>query len=196
MDKAMKRILPVFYGVCGSLFAALAFAEEAAEGHEEAITFMGDWLPRLVNFGIIAVAVVYFMRKPARDFFRNRTAEIAKNMQESAEAREQATAALAEMERKVKELQSELTKLVAEAEARGEKDRQALVDEGKKVVQDVQQQVKQGVDIEVRKAKAALATEAALLSIELAEGKIKSTISGQDHERIVKDYVANVGGKA
>ena len=33
---------------------------------------MGDWLPRLVNFAIIAGVVVYFTRKPIRDFFKNR----------------------------------------------------------------------------------------------------------------------------
>jgi F-type H+-transporting ATPase subunit b len=177
------------------MFATLAFAEEAGhEGHEE-ITFMGDWLPRLVNFGIIAAVVIYFMRKPVRDFFANRTAEIAKAMQESREARERAAAALAEMEHKIKELEAETAKMVADAKERGEKDRQALIDEGRKVAADVQAQVKQGIDIEVQKAKASLAEEASLLSVDLAEGKIRKTISPQDHERIVKEYISKVGGK-
>ena len=85
----------------------LPFASEAAEGADEAMTFMGDWLPRLVNFAIIAGVVVYFMRKPAQDFFKNRSAEIAKALQESKEARERAVAALAEMERKIKDLEAE-----------------------------------------------------------------------------------------
>jgi F0F1-type ATP synthase membrane subunit b/b' len=59
----------------------------------------------------------------------------------------------------------------------------------------VQAQVKQGIDIEVQKAKAALAVEASLLSVDLAEGKIRKTISPQDHERIVKEYISKVGGK-
>lgn len=179
------------------LFTAIAFAEEAAHGgHEEAMTFMGDWLPRLVNFGIIAAVVVYFMRKPVRDFFAGRTAEIAKAILDSKETRERATAALAEMERKAKELEAETGRMVAEAQARGEKDRQTLVEEGRKVAQDVQAQVKQGIEIEVQKAKTALAVEASLLSLDLAEGKIKEKISGQDHERIVKEYIAKVGGRA
>lgn len=177
------------------MFAAIAFAEEAGhEGHEE-ITFMGDWLPRLVNFAIIAAVVIYFMRKPVRDFFKNRSAEIAKAMRESQEARERAAAALAEMERKIKELEAETARMVADAKERGEKDRQALVDEGKKVAADVQAQVKQGIDIEVQKAKAALEVEAAQLSVDLAEGKIKKTINDQDQERIVKEYISKVGGK-
>lgn len=177
------------------MFAAIAFAEEAGhEGHEE-ITFVGDWLPRLVNFAIIAAVVIYFMKKPVRDFFKNRSAEIAKAMRESQEARERAEAALAEMERKIKELEAETARMVSDAKERGEKDRQALLDEGRKVAADVQAQVKQGVDIEVQKAKAALAVEAAQLSVDLAEGKIKKTINTQDHERIVKEYISKVGGK-
>jgi len=194
--KSIKKILGTASCLAGTfLFAAIAFAEEAAhEGHEE-ITFMGDWLPRLVNFAIIAAVVIYFMRKPVRDFFANRSAEIAKAMQESKDARERAAAALVEMERKIKELEAETARMVADAKERGEKDRQALIEEGRKVAAEVQAQVKQGIDIEVQKAKASLAVEASLLSVDLAEGKIKKTISPQDHERIVKEYISKVGGK-
>lgn len=177
------------------MVAAVAFAEESGHGGEEAITFMGDWLPRLVNFAIIAGVVVYFMRKPFRDFFANRSAEIEKAMHDSRETRERAVFALAEVERKVKELEAEAALLVADAQSRGEKDRQALLEEGRKVSQEIQAQVKQGIELEVQKAKAALAAEAALLSLDLAEGRIKEKISSQDHERIVKEYVAKVGGK-
>ena len=51
-----------------------------------------------------------------------------------------------------------------------EKDKQALIEEGRKVAQDVQAQVKQGIDIELQKAKTTLAAEASLLSLDLAEG--------------------------
>ena len=192
----MKKIIGITYTLAGTfLLAATAFAEEAAEGGHETMTFMGDWLPRIVNFAIIAGVLVYFGRIPIRDFFKNRSIEIAKAMQESKEARDRAVAALAEMERKLKELEAETGRLIADAQARGEKDRQALVEEGKKVVADVQAQVKQGIDIEVQKAKDALAIEAALLSIDLAEGRIKEKINNQDHERIVKEYISKVGGK-
>jgi F-type H+-transporting ATPase subunit b len=179
------------------LLATIAFAEEAAEGgHEEAMTFMGDWLPRLVNFAIIASVVVYFSRKPIRDFFANRSAEIAKAMQDSREARERAVAALADLEQKVKEMEAETGRMVADAQARGEKDKKALVEEGRKVAQDVQAQVKQGIDMELHKAKTALAAEASLLALDLAEGGIKQKINSQDHERIVKEYITKVGGRA
>jgi F-type H+-transporting ATPase subunit b len=172
-----------------------AFAMSSGGGHAE-FTFMTDWLPRLVNFSIIAVVVVYFGRKPIRDFFKNRSVEIARAMQESQEAREKAVADLADMERKIKELEIETKKLIADAKARGEKDKQALLDEGKKLAEDIQHQVKQGIDMELRKAKSALATEASLLSLELAENKIKDNIGAKDQQRIVKEYISSVGGKA
>src|SRR5574341_1275991 len=151
--KSLKKIIATASCAAGTfMFAAIAFAEEAAHGGHEEITFMGDWLPRLVNFAIIATVVVYFTRKPIRDFFAARSADIAKAMQ-------------------------------------------ALVEEGKKVAQEVQQQVKMGIDIEVQKARTALAVEASLLSLDLAEGRIKEKISGQDHERIVKEYITKVGGR-
>jgi F-type H+-transporting ATPase subunit b len=193
----MKKITPLLMGIIAVVInIGVAFAEEAANEGHEAITFIGDWLPRLVNFVIIASVVVYFSRKPIRDFFANRSAEIAKAMQDSREARERSVAALADMERKIKEMEAETGRMVADAQSRGEKDRQALIDEGRKVAQDIQAQVKQGIDVELHKAKAALAAEASILSLDLAEGRIKEKISGQDHERIVKDYISKVGGRA
>ncbi len=196
LDTMIKKVMPFLSSVLVTLHAALVFAEnEAHGGHEEAITFMGDWLPRIVNFAIISVVLVIFLRKPIRDAFKSRTAEIAKSIEESRQARERAVAALVEMERKIKDLEAETNRLIADAQARGEKDKQSLLEEGRKIAQDVQAQVKQGIDIEVQKAKTALAIEASLLSIDLAEGRIKEKISGQDHERIVKEYIAKVGGK-
>ncbi len=191
----MKKVMPLLAALFPMLLTSVVVASEAAEGAHETITFMGDWLPRLVNFAIIAGAVVYFMRKPAQDFFKNRTAEIAKALQESKEARERAAAAFAEMERKIKDLKTETTRMVAEAQARSEKDKHALIEEGRKVAQDVQAQVKQGIAIELQKARTMLATEASLLSLDLAEGLINEKISSKDHERIVKEYISNVGGR-
>ena len=192
----MNKLKAIIIGSIASLGAAVAFASEAAEGGHEAITFMGDWLPRLVNFAIIAFVVVYFMRKPAADFFKNRTAEMARSLEEAKAARERAARDLAEMERKMKDLEAETNRMVEDAKARGEKDKAALVEEGRKVAAEVQAQVKAGIEIEVQKARTGLAAEAALLAVELAEGNIKKNISKQDHERILKDYITKVGGKA
>jgi len=195
--KSLKKNIQMISCFMGSvIIPAVVFAEEAAHGGHEEITFMGDWLPRLVNFAIIASVVVYFARKPIRDFFASRSAEIAKAMQDSNEARERAVAALADLERKIKEMEAETGRMVADAQARGEKDKKALVEEGRKVAQDVQVQVKQGIDSELSKAKTALATEASLLALDLAEGRIKQKINNQDHERIVKEYITKVGGRA
>jgi F-type H+-transporting ATPase subunit b len=192
----MKKSLfiSIATGIMGVVIAAAVFASEGGHGAEE-YTFMGDWLPRLVNFAIIVGALVYFLRKPVRDMFKNRTAEIAKAMEESRDARERAVAALAEMERKAREMDAETRAMIADAQVRGEKDKQALIEEGRNIVRDIQAQVKIGADIEVQKAKADLAIEASRLAVDLAEGKIKDTLTSQDHERIVKDYITSVGGR-
>jgi F-type H+-transporting ATPase subunit b len=190
-----KKIIPFFYGLAGTLTAALAFAETEGHGGEEANTFLGDWLPRIINFAVLAAVLVYFARKPIRDFFTSRTAAIAKSMEDSREARELALNALADMERKVKEIGAETDRMIEDARMRGEHDKQVIMEESRKIVQDIQAQVKSTIDIEVQKAKDSLAVEAALLSIDLAEGRIKDRMSDEDRERILKDYINKVGGK-
>jgi len=190
----MKNKTTVSLVVAGVMTAAAAFASSGG-GHSEEITFMGDWFPRLVNFAIISAVLVYFLRKPTRDFFKSRTAEIERSLRESQEARDKALAALADVERKLRDLEGETKNLIAEAQTRGEKDKQALVAEGRKVAADIQAQVTSGIEIETAKAKADLAVEASLLAVDLAEGRIKSSINKQDHERIVKEYISKVGGR-
>ena len=189
-----NSIRAALVSMAGMLLAATASASSGG-GHSEEITFMGDWFPRLVNFAIISIVLVYFLRKPTRDFFKNRSAEIERSMQESREARERAVAALSEMERKVRELEAEMKNMVAEAQARGEKDKAALLEEGRKAARDIEAQVKTGIEIEVTKARADLAREAAHLAVDLAQGKVTSSINKQDHERIVKEYITKVGGR-
>jgi F-type H+-transporting ATPase subunit b len=191
----VKKIAPVFAAFFCVLSALTALAAGGQSVHEPT-TFLGDWLPRLVNFAGLLV-IVYYLDKflGIREFFKNRAIEIAKAMQESHEARERAMIDLAEMERKIKDFDVEINKMIADAQARGEKDKNALQEEGKKMVQDIQNQVKQGIEMEVRKAKSALATEASLLSLNLAEDRIKKNISDKDRQRIIKEYISNVGGK-
>jgi len=197
MTLSKKHISAFFSLAILVVLASVAFAEEAAHGggHSTEITFWGDWFPRLVNFAIISIILVYFLRKPTRDFFKNRTLEIEQAMRESQAARERAVAALTEMERKVKDVEAETARMIAESRERGEKDKVALIEEGKKLVVEIQAQVKTGIEIELQKAKTELAVEASVLSVDLAEGKLKGAINKQDHERIVKEYIASVGGR-
>jgi F-type H+-transporting ATPase subunit b len=194
-----RRIIFVFILLLvASLLAGVApafAAEEAQGGHGEELSFTADWLPRLVNFAILAVFLVVVSRKPVRDFFKNRADEIARSLQESREARERAAAALAEMDRKMREIAAETNRLIDDARARGEQDRQQLLAEGRKVAADVQAQVKTAIDTELQKAKADLAVEASLLAVDLAESSVKDAIKKQDHDRILKEYIDAVGGR-
>ena len=63
------------------------------------------------------------------------------------------------------------------------------------MVSEIDAQVKQGVNIEVQKAKSSLQAEASTLAVDLAEKSIKDKIGPKDHERIVKEYITKVGGK-
>lgn len=180
----------------GSAALAAGAEGEHGGGHgAETYTFMGDWFPRIVNFGILAVFLVIVSRKPVRDFFKNRSEEIARSLRESKEARERAAAALADLERKMKDITAETNRVIDDARSRGEQDKQRLLAEGAKIVQDVQAQVKGAIEAEVQKAKTGLAVEASLLAVDLAERAVKEGIKKQDHERILKEYIDSVGGR-
>ena len=78
----MNKTRTMLLGTLGVMIAATAFAAGGGHGEAAEITFMGDWFPRLVNFAIISAVLVYFLRKPTRDFFKARTAEIERSLRE------------------------------------------------------------------------------------------------------------------
>jgi len=138
---------------------------------------MADWLPRLANFAIIVGLLVYFLRKPVRDMFRE---PIGGDPEGHAGVRrpERAMAALTDMERKARRWRPKRApdrrsagrgrEGHSSAHRRGQKDRQGHTGADQT-----------GADIEVRRPRPT-GRRAAVLAVDLAEGKIKGSITKQD----------------
>jgi F-type H+-transporting ATPase subunit b len=131
------------------------------------------WLCVLLNFAVIAGAIVYFSKKNLPDMFRNRTASIQKAMQEARKASEEANRRLAEIETRLSRLDTEIAGMrsAAEKEAVAEEARikAAAEEDARKIVESAEQEIAAAAKL----ARRELTTYAANLAVSLAGKQIK-----------------------
>jgi F-type H+-transporting ATPase subunit b len=165
----------------------------AAAGHGEA---HGEsllvTLARIANFASLAGVFYWFGRKPLADHLAARRAQIRKDLVDAAEMKQMATTRLAEIESKLaalpaeldalrtrgaEELASERTRIRAAAEA--ERDR--LVDQARKEIES-----------QTRGARVQLRAHAASLAVEVAEARLKATLTPTEQSALVDQYASQM----
>lgn len=184
------RVAVVVLGLA-LLVPALALASEAAEAEHGSP--MLELVAKLVNFGIMAGALVYFLRSPIAGYLRDRKAQIRRDLVNARETKEKAAAQLAQIEQKMAELPAELDALrkagaeeVVAEEARirttAEQERTRLL-----------AHTKRDLELQLKIAERELTRHAANLAVNIATDRAKKTITDQDQQRLVERYLGQVG---
>lgn len=164
--------------------------EPEAGGHE------GGWvwplIARLVNFGIMAGTLVYFLRTPFATYLQNRSTQIRRDLVEAEALRQSAAEQLAAIEQRLKALPGEIERLrqqgaeeIAVEEARiraaADAERERLTE-----------QARREIELQVRIATLELRREAAALAVGLAAERIKKNLTPEIHLRLIDRYADQV----
>jgi F-type H+-transporting ATPase subunit b len=131
------------------------------------------WLCLVLNFAIVAGAVIYFSKKNLPGMFKNRTASIQKAMQEARQASEDANRRLGDIENRLSRLDSEIAGMLATAEkeavAEEARIKAAAEEDGRKIVESAEQEIAAAAKL----ARRDLTNFAANLAVSLAAKQIK-----------------------
>jgi F-type H+-transporting ATPase subunit b len=135
--------------------------------------FAAYWLLIVLNFAIIAGAIVWFWRSKMPTVFRNRTEAILKSMETARKASEDANCRLKDVETRLARLDSEIAQMKSAAEAAAKVEelriQEAIEQDKKKIVESAEQEI----DAAARAARAQLKSFAADLAVGLAEKQIR-----------------------
>jgi F-type H+-transporting ATPase subunit b len=168
---------------------ATAEPAQEEEHHEEGIL---PTIARLFNFAILAGVLVYFLRQPIADYMSARSTQIRQDLVTAAEMRRVATAQLAEIDQKLKSLPAELDALKARGaeDVKAEQARiaAAAAAERERLID----QTRREIDMRLRVAKRDLTQHAATLAVQVAEQRIKRTITPEDQMRLVDRYTTQL----
>src|SRR5690606_807890 len=120
---------------------------------------------RLLNFGILVGALVYFLRSPIANYLASRSTQIRQDLVTASEMRAAATAQLAEIEKKMQALPAELEALrrqgAEDVKAEQARIAQAAADERARLLEQTQREI----DMRLRIARRELTEHAARLAV-------------------------------
>ena len=149
-------------------------------------------LARLMNFAILAGVIYWLGRAPLAAHLAARRAQIRKDLVDAAEMKQTATARLAEIEAKLASLPAELdalrTRGAEELEAERTRMRAAAEVERDRLVD----QARKEIVAQTRNAQAQLRAHAATLAVDVAEARLKSTLTPVEQAALVDTYAAQM----
>nr|AUN35883.1 ATP synthase F0 sector subunit b [uncultured bacterium] len=166
-------------------------AEKAGKSaHEGEHGGMELW--KWANFVLLVGALGYMVGKNAGPFFAGRSRQIRKDMIESEEMRKQAEARVAEVDRRLANLEKEIAALRDEARLEADAETERLARHTAAEIAKVQMHAEQDIQSAGKAARAELKRYSAELAIALAEQKIRTRINPDAQNAMVMAFVRDL----
>jgi F-type H+-transporting ATPase subunit b len=191
----MRRSALVLYLALalGSLAPRVAFAQEGTPAHELEESKGDPWIWwKWANFLILAGGLGYLVGKSAPAFFRSRTEEIQRGIQEASQVRREAEARAAAIERRMAGLQSEIESIRANAHAEMHAEGERIRHETEQQVRRIQDQAQQELASLSKLAREELKTYAGSLALDMAEQRIRGRLDEGTQHRLVQVFVRDL----
>ena len=185
----MQRFKIASTAFCYLFFSAtFAFAAGDGESHE-------SWLNlalRVVNFLLFGYVIYYFFGKQSKAFFTGRTEGIATELASLEERKARAQESLADVEKRIANLEEERQAILAEYTAQGEALKAAIVTQAEKSAAQITAQAKVTAQNEINAAVEAMRAEMAGKIVEATEQLINQKLSDAEHTKLVDKYLTKV----
>jgi F-type H+-transporting ATPase subunit b len=176
--------------------------DEAQFKHSPSVQFVSNltgldlehayWVCVLLNFAVIAAAIVWLSKRNLPGVFRNRTIAIQKAMEEARKASEDANRRLAEIEARLSKLDSEIggMRAAAEKEAATEEQRikTAAAEDARKIVESAEQEIATAA----KAARRELTAYAADLAVSLAKKQIH--VDAATDQGLLRNFAQQLSG--
>jgi len=148
---------------------------------------------RIVNFALLVGTIVYFARGPFGAYIQRRRTQVREDLETAERMKREASAQMAEMEAKLKALPAELDALRARGREEIAMEEQRIRELAESERTRLLAQAERDIAQQVRLARRDLVQYAAELAVNLAERKIRTHITDADRQRLVEQYLAQVG---
>ena len=169
--------------------AARAVAEDARHGEAPSLWATAG---KIANFAILVGVLVYFGRKPVREYLATRRTQVRADLEAAETMKRSAAAQIAEMDAKLKALPGELEQLRARGQAEIAAEEQRIRAQAEAERARLLAQAQHEIEQQVRLARRELVEHAASLAVAVAEKKIQQQINDADQSRLVDRYLAQV----
>ena len=162
-------------------------------GHELHDPVITDLIKPAVNFALFAWLMTYLFRGPIRTFLTDRTARIRAALEAGANAKREAEALRAQLERDTADLPNVRARLMAELRDTAERERQLLIEKARQTAERIRNDAKITAEQEAEGARAVLRQSTAERAVTEAIRVVRASITPQDQARAVEEFVQSAG---
>ncbi len=179
-------------------------AHEAGGGHEAAGGHEGgehhgvthsqimNFLWHCLNFSILVIVLVKFLRKPITDALQGRRESIRSAFEELEAKKVEAERKYAEYEKKLSNMDAEAERILNSFIEQGKAEKEKIIAQAHDAAERIKAQAEFYVQQELAKAKAELQKEVTEMAVKMAEDLVRKNLTDQDHHRLISEYLEKV----
>ena len=175
-------------------FTILLFAQEHADAAYPWYNYPGFEVWKFINLFLFIGAMILLLRRPISQSMQMRREAIRKELMRAQEERNAARAKLEEVNARLARLGDEGTGLRAQSEQEAAQERERIARTTEEEARKLREQAQREIESAGKAARLELRRYAAEQSVELAEQLIKRDLRETDDERLLHDYIEELGG--
>ncbi len=141
---------------------------------------------KTVNTIILFALLYWLLRKPVSNFISNGIESIVNKFEKAKEEKEEALNLLKEAEKRAQEAKEEAKKIVSYAEEVAKREKEQIISEAKQTAERILKMADEEIEKETYKAKEELKKFAAEKAVELAQSKIKASITPELNKKLIE----------
>ena len=147
---------------------------------------------RVMNFSVLLIALIVLLRKPIAQALGARIKGIKDQLEELEAKKREDEAELARYNERLAMLDQESDKILQDYIKQGEAAKAKIIEEAQSTAAKLQEQAKRNIEHEINQTKKALQAEVLAKALQQAEEQIKASISAEDQDRLVDEYLEKV----
>ena len=184
------------------LFVSIAHASEKAA--EEGGVSLADLLfgPHslvywsALSFFIVLTILSRFAYKPILETLDKRSEKIKEAIDQAENLRTEADQLFRAYEQRIKDAQGEAQKLINEGREAGDRLKNEIIKDSEVKAQQILEGAQAAIGQERDKAISVIQDQVAQLTVQVAAKVIGKTLTPQEHERLIEESLAEIGGKS
>lgn len=188
--KHLKVSATVVALVAGATVVWASGGGNGEAAHHNAWKDVDTW--KVLNFVLLALGCFFIAKKPVAQFFSSRTKGIEEELTDLEQKKADAEKKLAEYEARFRNLEQESEKIVEDYIKQGEEAKKRILEEAEAQAEKLEDMAKRNIEQEFKAAKTVLKQEVVDRAMEQAQALIKKSITTQDQNRLVDEYLKKV----
>ncbi|MBU2552614.1 MAG: ATP synthase F0 subunit B [Proteobacteria bacterium] len=199
--KILRIVLVVIIALSFILAPAAAMASKAKSGEEGAkgpseAREIWDTVWKFLNFFILVFALVKYGRKPLMSFLSKQSVEIGERIEESKDLLAQAEEDYQATEARLSEMENLIQDIRGYMQDEAVRTKKRIVDEARSASEQIVAESRDVADVLIRKAHDTLKAELVEMAMAEVEKRIRESITREDEDRLIGEYVDQLAAEA